>query len=475
MSKFQLSIKKWLLIFLLLFLIIPLLMTRFVVGIYEHFNPPYKDFELESLDSWMTTHVLDDVGEWDQQNWQKSMIEKAYEKGVALKLVDNNDKVLFSNIKSENQYEVNTNLSGEDMGISNMIQEYPVYLKGQLIGTAYVQDNRVLHVNPSLSTKFYYLVNEWGGGFVWLSLFVIILIVSSKFIKKKMLHPLKEFQKATHSIRHQNFDFYVPYTPIKELNELSNAFLVMQHTLKESLDKQNKMEKEREIFISSIIHDLRTPLFSIRGYLEGIKKGIATTPEKLDKYIDVSYNKANLLNELIDDLYMFTKVNYIDKEPKFADIKLIHFVDGIVQGFYPQALEKDIIFKTNYQIEAVLVIKGDDYLLSRALENIIGNAVRYTPESGNIVVSIDKIDNLSYSIKVEDTGVGIPSYEMTEIFSPLYRGEKSRNRKTGGSGLGLSIAKQIVEKHKGKIQVWSTEGEGTTVEVTLPFENNRIV
>ncbi|MFP3888408.1 hypothetical protein U8V97_23485, partial [Priestia filamentosa] len=213
MSKFQLSIKKWLLIFLLLFLIIPLLMTRFVVGIYEHFNPPYKDFELESLDSWMTTHVLDDVGEWDQQNWQKSMIEKAYEKGVALKLVDNNDKVLFSNIKSENQYEVNTNLSGEDMGISNMIQEYPVYLKGQLIGTAYVQDNRVLHVNPSLSTKFYYLVNEWGGGFVWLSLFVIILIVSSKFIKKKMLHPLKEFQKATHSIRHQNFDFYVPYTP----------------------------------------------------------------------------------------------------------------------------------------------------------------------------------------------------------------------------------------------------------------------
>lgn len=468
MNKFELSIKRWFLIFLIIFLVIPMLTTRIVVDIYESFNSPYKDYELESLDLWMTNHVLNDINEWDNLGWQKSISEKTDKIGIALKLVDKSNQVLFSNINDENQYELSTDISKEDAQISNIVEEYPVYSKGKLIGIAYMQDNRVLNFNPTPSKWIYYLVNEWGGFFVWLSIFTLILIIIIRFIKKKMLYPLGEFRKATDSISRQNFDFSVPYTPIKELNELSDAILIMQRTLKQSLDKQTQMEKERKIFISSIIHDLRTPLFSIRGYLEGIKKGIANTPDKLNRYIDISYDKANILNQLIDDLYTFTKVNYIGMTPKFDDIDLIHFVDNIVKGFHPLSSEKEITLKTDYIIDKDSLVIGDKYLLSRALENIIGNAVRYTPNKGNILISVNRIDN-NYSIKVKDNGMGIPPQEINSIFSPLYRGEKSRNRKTGGSGLGLSIAKQIIEKHKGCIKVWSNEGKGTIFEIILPF------
>ncbi|MBG9810062.1 hypothetical protein ABD68_00010 [Bacillus endophyticus] len=470
MNKFDLSIKRWFLIFLIIFLVIPILTTRVVVDIYERFNSPYKDYELESLDVWMTNHVLNDIDEWDNLGWQKSISKETDKIGITLKLVNEDNQVLFSNINNKNQYELNTDISKEDAQISNIVEEYPVYTQGKLKGVAYMQDNRIDNFNPMPSQWMYYLINEWGGAFVWLSIFIAILIISTKFIKKKMLYPLREFKKATDSISHQNFNFSVPYTPIKELNELSDAILIMQRTLKQSLDRQNQMEKERKIFISSIIHDLRTPLFSIRGYLEGIKKGIANTPDKLNKYIDISYDKANILNQLIDDLYTFTKVNYIDTNPKFNDMDLTLFIDNIVKGFYPLSSEKEITLKTDYKIDENTIVKGDKYLLSRALENIIGNAIRYTPNKGNVFISVDRAVN-NYSIKVRDNGIGIPSHEINAIFSPLYRGEKSRNRKTGGSGLGLSIAKQIVEKHKGDIQVWSSKNQGTVFEITLPCVN----
>ncbi|MFP3886658.1 sensor histidine kinase, partial [Priestia filamentosa] len=273
MNKFELSIKRWFLIFLIIFLVIPILTTRVVVDIYERFNSPYKDYELESLDVWMTNHVLNDVDEWGNLGWQKSISEETDKIGITLKLVNEDNQVLFSNINNKNQYELNTDISKEDAQISNIVEEYPVYTQVKLKGVAYMQDNRIDNFNPMPSQWMYYLINEWGGAFVWLSIFIAILIISTKFIKKKMLYPLREFQKATDSISHQNFNFSVPYTPIKELNELSDAILIMQRTLKQSLDRQTQMEKERKIFISSIIHDLRTPLFSIRGYLEGIKKG----------------------------------------------------------------------------------------------------------------------------------------------------------------------------------------------------------
>ncbi|MED4534217.1 HAMP domain-containing sensor histidine kinase [Metabacillus fastidiosus] len=469
MSSFQLSIKKWAFLFLILFLIIPILITRVTIYLYEDLYSPYRDMNFNNLDPWVKEQVLDDVKRWKDLSWQRSINEKTDLLGINIRLTDSKGQQLFSNIDHSKKYELNSSIQKDNVQLSNFLEEYTVFSKGELLGIAYVQDNRIFETTLPKNRWFSYLVNEWGGAFVWLFIFTLILFISIRFIKKRILYPLKEFKKATDSIGKQNFDFEVPYTPIKEINELSEAIVTMQGALKSSLDKQNEMEKERKIFISSIIHDLRTPLFSIRGCLEGIKKGVADTPDKINKYIDISYKKANILNELINDLYMFTKVNYIEITPKLKKTDLIQLVDHVVKGFYPEALKKGININAEYQLNKQLFIDGDDYLLSRAIENIIGNAIRYTPSRGEVSIRVKEINQEYCTVSIKDNGVGISPNEISHIFSPLYRGEKSRNRKSGGSGLGLSIAKQVIEKHNGSIKVYSNHDSGTTFEILLPF------
>ncbi|MFP3668865.1 HAMP domain-containing sensor histidine kinase [Priestia sp. SIMBA_032] len=469
MNNFQLSIKKWALIFLILFLVIPLLITRLTVHLYEDFYSPYKNVELDNLDVWMKQFVLDDVKEWNNLSWQRSINEKTNKLGIKIRLIDRKNQQIFSNITNSNKYELNSDIPKTKLGMSSFLEEYTVYSNGKLLGVAYVQDNRTFEIKQTPNKWISYIINEWGGAFIWLFIFLLILIISIRFIKMKILFPLREFGKATDSVSKQNFDFKVPYTPVKEINELSEAIIIMQKTLKNSLDKQNEMEKERKIFISSIIHDLRTPLFSIRGCLEGIKKGVASTPEKINKYVDISYNKANILNELINDLYTFTTVNYIETTPKFKEINIINIVDITVKGFYLSAVTKEISLQSDYNNEKVMIINGDQYLLSRALENIIGNAIRYTPNKGKVCVTVTALNGEYCKIIIKDNGIGILPSEIPHIFTPLYRGEKSRNRKTGGSGLGLSIAKQIIDQHRGVIKVYSNDGAGTTFEIVLPI------
>lgn len=455
---------------MILFLVIPLFITRLTVHLYEDFYSPYKNVELDNLDTWMKKYVLDDVKHWDELSWQRSINEKTSTLGIKLRLIDQKQQQIFSNINSSNKYELNSDIPKSKGGLSSFLEEYKVYSNGKLLGLAYVQDNRTFEMKHTPNRWISYVINEWGGAFIWLSIFVLILFISARFIKGKILFPLKEFRKATDSVSKQSFNFNVPHTPVKEINQLSEAIVIMQETLKESIDKQNEMEKERKIFISSIIHDLRTPLFSIRGCLEGIRKGVANTPEKINKYVDISYKKATILNELINDLHTFTTVNYVEPTPKFKEINIINTVDITLKGFYPAAATKEISLQSNYNDEEVIIINGDQYLLSRALENIIGNAIRYTPNKGEVCVTITPLNEEYCKVIIKDTGIGISPDEIPNIFTPLYRGEKSRNRKTGGNGLGLSIAKQIIDQHRGVITAYSNDVGGTTFEVVLPIK-----
>lgn len=455
---------------MILFLVIPLFITRLTVHLYEDFYSPYKNVELDNLDTWMKKYVLDDVKHWDELSWQRSINEKTSTLGIKIRLIDQKQQQIFSNINSSNKYELNSDIPKSKGGLSSFLEEYKVYSNGKLLGLAYVQDNRTFEMKHTPNRWISYVINEWGGAFIWLSIFVLILFISARFIKRKILFPLKEFRKATDSVSKQSFNFNVPHTPVKEINQLSEAIVIMQETLKESIDKQNEMEKERKIFISSIIHDLRTPLFSIRGCLEGIRKGVANTPEKINKYVDISYKKATILNELINDLHTFTTVNYVEPTPKFKEINIINTVDITLKGFYPAAATKEISLQSNYNDEEVIIINGDQYLLSRALENIIGNAIRYTPNKGEVCVTITPLNEEYCKVIIKDTGIGISPDEIPNIFTPLYRGEKSRNRKTGGNGLGLSIAKQIIDQHRGVITAYSNDVGGTTFEVILPIK-----
>ena len=277
------TLKQWLIIFLIVFLLVPFVMIQMMSRVNRYlFQEPIV---LESITPWVKEHVLDEAHLWVEESWQKQLNEKTREMHLNIHLYDEKEKLLISNIGEEKKvtpYQIySDDWPSNEIYPGSITLEYPVYDGEERLGVAYVEDRRPLPNKNPYSSEIAYYFNEWGFLFVWIGLCAIVLIYSGKFLKQKMLQPLIQFQAATNKMSHYDFHFSLPTTPVKEINELSQAFSMMQKRLQESLDKQETMEKERKLFISSIIHDLRTPLFSIRGYLKGIKHGIAATPEQV--------------------------------------------------------------------------------------------------------------------------------------------------------------------------------------------------
>lgn len=463
------TLKQWLIIFLILFLLVPFAMIQVMLKINQHLF--LKPVAIESISPWFKEDVLDKAYMWKEKAWQKQLNEKATEMHLGIRLYDEEGQLLTSNIEKENiiePYQIHSdNVSSNYVYLGWMIQEYPVYDGEELLGVAYVEDRRPLPNKHSYSSSIARHFNDWGGLIVWIGLCAIVLIFSAKFLKQKMLQPLIQFQAATNKISHYDFHFSLPTTPVKEINELSHAFSMMQKRLQESLDKQETMEKERKLFISSIIHDLRTPLFSIRGYLEGIKHGIAVTPEQVNKYVEISYQKANVLNQLISDLHTFSSLNYLEQPLHLNKIDFTAFLQQIIESFHPELQKKAISLKL--YIDEAVFCEIDDYVLGRALHNLIANAIQYTPNNGEITIDLcDLKEQRQCLLRVADNGPGIPEADIAHLFSPLYRGEKSRSRKTGGTGLGLAIAQKAVEKHCGTIRVYNNAAGGAAFEMLLP-------
>ncbi|MEI4804538.1 HAMP domain-containing sensor histidine kinase [Bacillus sp. FJAT-51639] len=461
MNKIQLNIKHWLYIFIFVFLVIPFSITQLVLN----YTKEHYYFELESLEPWIKDTVLDNAYKWNDVNWQQDIDQKTKQLKVNIKLINKNNETTFSNIVYKSPgYQVGSQLNATNEPKSDFPgQEYRVYDGDELLGIAFIQDNRLA---PKMKqSRLNYIINEWGGLWIWIILSGIMLLLCNRFVKKKALEPLFDFQQVVKAIARKEYHFNLPHTPIKEINNLSESFLTLQGRLKEALEKQEQMEQERKLFFSSIIHDLRTPLFSIRGYLEGLKKGIANTPEKRKKYIDISYEKANVLNELISDLHSFTQVNYLEKPLDLEELNFTAVMKELIQGFEPELVKKEqeITFTSCGDI----IFKGDYYLLSRAVNNILSNAIQYTPVKGQIQVNLEISVENHICLSISDNGPGILDKDIPYIFSPLYRGEKSRNRKTGGLGLGLTIANSIVNKHSGKIEVFNNNDKGVTFRIIL--------
>jgi signal transduction histidine kinase len=235
--------------------------------------------------------------------------------------------------------------------------------------------------------------------------------------------------------------------------------------LQQSYQKQAELEKERRFVIAAVAHDLRTPLFALRGYLDGLEQGIAQTPEKIAKYVAVCKEKSVQLDRLVEDLFTFTKMEYLETQlnDKTVDLKLI--LQKSIDSLNPPARQKDILISNHSAGNCI--VKGDTHLLERAMNNLLDNAVRHTPSHGEIIVQCCQ-DGRKVKFAVRDTGPGFNSEELERVFEPLYRGEASRNRSTGGSGLGLTISQRIIRRHGGELAVDNHSGGGALLTGWMP-------
>ncbi|MFU2017081.1 ATP-binding protein [Peribacillus butanolivorans] len=299
-----------------------------------------------------------------------------------------------------------------------------------------------------------------------LFLFIMIIGLLNYLVSRSIIKPISVLKEGAKRIKSGDLNFEIKATSNDEIGQLNRTFDEMRIKLKESVTIQLQYEENRKELLSNISHDLKTPITSIIGYVEGIKDGVANTPQKMEKYLSTVYLKAKDMDSLIDELFLFSKLD-LKKEPfTFETIELDKYMRDYVDELHLDLLQQGIQIELHIMYKLINVT-ADIEKLKRVLANLISNCVKYTnKEKKNIAISLHE-GPYDVVVQVTDNGQGIEPSALPYIFDRFYRAEQSRNSQTGGSGLGLAIAKQIIHEHGGDIWATSEIGKGTSVFFSL--------
>lgn len=302
-----------------------------------------------------------------------------------------------------------------------------------------------------------------GGLISVVSILLLTAFMMIIWIYRSMITPIRKLQAAAENIKEGNLDFSVDVTGEDEIGELGVTFEEMRQRLKDNTEEKLSNEKENRALISNIAHDLKTPITAVKGYAEGIMDGVANTPEKVDKYIRTIYNKANEMDTLINELTLYSKIDTNRIPYNFAKINVAEYFKDCVEEIGLDLEAKGIgLSYYNYAMTDTLII-ADPEQLRRVINNIIGNSVKYMNKTEKFInIRIKDVGDF-IQVEIEDNGRGIAQKDLPYIFDRFYRTDASRNSATGGSGIGLSIVKKIIEDHGGKIWATSKEDSGTTM------------
>ena len=238
--------------------------------------------------------------------------------------------------------------------------------------------------------------------------------------------------------------------------------------------EQEKEERERRLFVSNVSHELRTPLTSVKSYLEALDEGALSEPVAPD-FIKVSLDETNRMMRMVRDLLHLSR---IDNATSHLDVELINFtafITFILNRFDKMRgsdEEKKYELVRDYPITSVW-IEIDTDKMTQVIDNILNNAIKYSPDGGKITVTMKTTDD-QMILSISDQGLGIPKQDLPRIFDRFYRVDRARSRAQGGTGLGLSIAKEIIKQHKGFIWAKSEYGKGSTFTIVLPYDKDAV-
>lgn len=300
---------------------------------------------------------------------------------------------------------------------------------------------------------------------------VLILVMTACiltiWIYSSMIIPIKKLEQAAQNIKEGNLDFTVDVNGKDEIGELGQNFEEMRQRLKESAEEKLVNEAENRDLISNIAHDLKTPITAIKGYSEGIMDGVADTPEKKNKYIRTIYNKANEMETLINELTLYSNIETNRIPYNFNKINVKEYFEDCTADIGLELEAKNIgLSYFDYADDDTQII-ADPEQLRRVIHNIISNSVKYLDKQrGFINIRIKDVGDF-IQVEIEDNGKGIAQKDLPYIFERFFRADTSRNSAAGGSGIGLSIVKKIIEDHGGKIWATSKETTGTVMYFVL--------
>ncbi|MCP1191348.1 cell wall metabolism sensor histidine kinase WalK [Priestia flexa] len=243
-----------------------------------------------------------------------------------------------------------------------------------------------------------------------------------------------------------------------------NGIIIVLHDITE----QEKIDQDRREFVANVSHELRTPLTTMRSYLDALAEGAWQDKEIAPSFLHVTQTETERMIRLVNDLLQLSKLDSEDYRFSRDPVNFVNFYHYIIDRF-EMTIEQGITFVRELPDEAIYVAVDQDKI-TQVLDNIISNAIKYSPEGGTITFSIEQHTH-EIVVSIKDQGMGIPKSNLSKIFERFYRVDKARTRKLGGTGLGLAIAKEIIEAHDGRIWAESKEGVGTSIYFTLPIES----
>lgn len=402
-----------------------------------------------------------------EQQYQQELSEQVKVLGADAIILKNRE-VLYSTRKfNEIDIEKSLMLSDQAPNLDTLELDGRTFMFARTDYRLFSGDQGVLLLLAPVKLKsgFYLFLGIFTVVFFILSFLVANFWVSYLF-SRGIIAPVSRLKDAAVKISEGDLSGGIAEEGDGEVKELCRTLELMRIKLKESIYLQQKYDENRRFLISSISHDLKTPVTSIKGYIEGVIDGVAHTPEKRAAYLETARSKAIQVNAMIDDLLLYSKLdlNQIPYHFEKTDLEQ-YFTDCVADHLYEYEKANIKLALVN-ELQAPVIVSIDRERLKRVIQNILDNAKKFMEKADGRVDIILRETRTSTIIEIRDNGRGIPENDLPHIFDRFYRADPSR-QSADGSGLGLAIAKQIVEGHDGKIWVTSVVGEGTRMMISL--------
>ena len=301
-----------------------------------------------------------------------------------------------------------------------------------------------------------------------LAIVILANILLAKYITRRIMAPINTLATGVEEIANGNLTHRINYNGGDEFDAVCSDFDEMAKRLSAMVEQRQADEDSRKELIAGISHDLRTPLTSVKAYIEGLRKGVATTPEMQEKYLSIIQTKTEDIEYIIKQLFLFSKIDIGEFPFNLETIDIGNLLAAMINGFaneYKEAGLK-VSLEESTQGEFVLI---DTVQFKNIVQNILGNSVKYCNRNDACAkIYCKKIDDGFVSITITDNGPGVPDGMITRMFDVFYRGDESRNNP--GSGLGLAISSKIIKRLNGFIQAENVTGGGLSIIITLPTQ-----
>ena len=337
---------------------------------------------------------------------------------------------------------------------------------------------RLKYIRPVvilINLLFWYLMIRYLGIRIWgvfmaalISIFGVYEIYFLWRLEKRIMNPIDKLKQGVEEIAKGNYAVRIECDVLNDITLLVASFNDMAGKLQESEKMKAGYEENRKDLLANISHDLKTPMTSIQGYIEAILDRPDLSREDSQKYLQIIYRNTAYMNKLIDDLFLFSKLDLEKLEFQFETIAVRNFMNDLMDEFRFELEEKQIRFGYSDRLATECTVNIDRKRIHQAVRNIIGNAVKYGPEKGlTIDTALSRQDDW-VRIEIQDNGPGIPPDRLPFIFDRFYRIDTERTKDMMSTGLGLAIARELVEAHGGSIVVSSVLGTGSCFTIELP-------